>query len=224
MYSTKELFPKKAHSYITIGDPYQKKSAAVDPRRQGKQFVNNPARSGVFFGGYKYMPTKYQQSNPYFVTQPPEKRKLGFGSHDAVKRDEFSNQIAMEQYREALKKEMWSYRKGKKFSAKAAAERGEDPEAEAAAADAAAAAAATAGDEELTLYDRCFRVEHDQMVGKSCSRHEALNRGPMWTAACNMGVGCTAKETAKAGANGAAHGRANVTKHFYNSNHLHVDD
>ena len=33
-----------------------------------------------------------------------------------------------------------------------------------------------------------------------------------------------AKETAKAGANGAAHGRANVTKHFYNSNHLHVDD
>ena len=227
MYSTKELFPKKAHSYITIGDPYQKKSAGADPRRQGKQFVNNPARSGVHFGGYKYMPTKYQQSNPYFVTQPPEKRKLGFGSHDAVKRDEFSNQIAMEQYREALKKEMWSYRKGKKHAAKAAAERGEDPNAEAAAFEAARAAAAEAklaGGEELTLYDRCFRVEHDQMVGKSCSRHEALNRGPMWTAACNMGVGCTAKETAKAGANGAAHGRANVTKHFYNSNHLHVDD
>ena len=77
MYSTKELFPKKAHSYITIGDPYQKKSAGVDPRRQGKQFVNNPARAGVHFGTHKYMPTKYQQSNPYFVQQPPEKRKLG---------------------------------------------------------------------------------------------------------------------------------------------------
>jgi len=38
--------------------------------------------------------------------QPAETRKLGFGTHDASRRDEFSQTIRTEQYRETLKKEL----------------------------------------------------------------------------------------------------------------------
>lgn len=229
MYSTKARFEKKADSYITIGDPYKPKRKDKDSRRAGKQFTTNPPKTGVFFGGYKYMPTKYQQSNPYFVTQPPEKRKLGFGSHDAVKRDEFSNQIATEQYRETLRHENQSTKKGKlaaaKAAAKAAAAAGTDvlDPIEIAQAELAALQNKRVV-EEKTLYDRIFTVEHDSMVGKSCSRHQALNRGPLKTTNAGFGEGCDARTTAKSGKASSQYGRINVTKDFYNCNHLHVDD
>jgi hypothetical protein len=49
-------------------------------------------------GGYKEM-------NKYITTQPLDARKNGFGSKDASKRDEFSNNTATEQYRESIRKE-----------------------------------------------------------------------------------------------------------------------
>lgn len=43
--------------------------------------------------------------NKYITTQPLESRKKGFGTRDAHKRDEFSNNTATEQYRESIRKE-----------------------------------------------------------------------------------------------------------------------
>ena len=50
--------------------------SARDRRRDGRSFV--------------YMPDKYATQVPYQTTQPHDKRKLGFGTHDAHKRDEFT--------------------------------------------------------------------------------------------------------------------------------------
>lgn len=54
---------------------------------------------------FTYQSEKYQEQRPYLQIQPPDKRKLGFGTHDASRRDEFSQTIRTEQYRETLKKE-----------------------------------------------------------------------------------------------------------------------
>ena len=229
MYSTKSMIAKKADSYITIGDPYDKKRVARDSRRQGKQFINNPPKKGQHFSSYNYMPTKYQQSNPYFRKQPPESRKLGFGSHDASKRDEFSNQIAMEQYRETLRHENQSTKKGKKAAAEAAAKAAaasgtavEDP-IEKMQAELAALQGEQKQPAEKTLYDRIFTIEHDTMVGKSHSRHQSINRGPLKTTNSMFGDGCDASTTAKSGKSSSQYGRMNVTKDFYNRSHLHTD-
>lgn len=42
----------------------------------------------------------------YLKTQPVDKRKLGFGTRDAHRRDEFMSHIRTEQYRETLTREM----------------------------------------------------------------------------------------------------------------------
>jgi hypothetical protein len=41
----------------------------------------------------------------YIETQPADKRKLGFGTKDASKTDEFTNAIRTEQYRSMIRKE-----------------------------------------------------------------------------------------------------------------------
>ena len=53
-----------------------------------------------------YMPSGYLEATRYLSTQPLGNRKLGFGSKDAFKTDEFSNAIRTSQYREGIKKEM----------------------------------------------------------------------------------------------------------------------
>jgi hypothetical protein len=50
----------------------------------------------------------------YCKTQPIDKRKSGFGSKDAHRRDEFMSHIRTEQYRETLTKEMKIVEKQKK--------------------------------------------------------------------------------------------------------------
>lgn len=57
------------------------------------------------FSKLTYVPEGYKDGVNYKDTQPLEKRKNGFGSHDADRRDEFTNFIATERYREMLKKE-----------------------------------------------------------------------------------------------------------------------
>eukprot|EP00967_Tisochrysis_lutea_P079465 scaffold108776_cov32-Tisochrysis_lutea.AAC.2 len=90
-------------SYITVGDPYGKKSAK-DDREKGVQMSADFPKSGIagalpnnalfakehkwLFGGEKYV-----DRTMYLKTQPPETRKKGFGSSDAKRRDEFSNDI-----------------------------------------------------------------------------------------------------------------------------------
>lgn len=57
------------------------------------------------FSKIKYMPDGYKEVNKYITTQPLDKRKRGFGTKDAHRRDEFANAIRTEQYRESINKE-----------------------------------------------------------------------------------------------------------------------
>jgi hypothetical protein len=57
------------------------------------------------FSKLSYVAEGYFETNKYITTQPLDKRKLGFGTKDAHRRDEFSNDIRTEQYRETLRKE-----------------------------------------------------------------------------------------------------------------------
>jgi len=99
--------------YTSIGDPYTKDKKAASSRFGGKQFMTNPGILTKGAIGYfsqlgvnkPYASEPYKETMPYFRTQPPDKRKLGFGSHDASKRDEFMTGIRTEQYREQLKAE-----------------------------------------------------------------------------------------------------------------------
>ena len=107
MYTTKVFNPKVAESYLNIGDPYSKQSTS-DPRLKGKQFLTNPSRTGQlagYFTPFQYATDSYQDSNKYIVTQPRDARKLGFGTHDANRRDEFTLDIRAKQYRQLMQQE-----------------------------------------------------------------------------------------------------------------------
>jgi len=107
MYTTKVFNPKVAESYLNIGDPYSKQSTA-DPRLKGKQFLTNPSHTGQlagYFSPFSYATDTYQDSNKYIVTQPRDGRKLGFGTHDANRRDEFTLDIRAKQYRQLMQQE-----------------------------------------------------------------------------------------------------------------------
>lgn len=58
-----------------------------------------------YFSKVSYKGGGYQEGIKYITTQPLDSRKKGFGTKDASKRDEFSNIIRTEQYRETLRKE-----------------------------------------------------------------------------------------------------------------------
>jgi len=57
------------------------------------------------FAKIVYVPEGYKETNKYITTQPLDGRKKGFGTKDAHRRDEFSNNIRTEQYREGIRKE-----------------------------------------------------------------------------------------------------------------------
>ena len=104
-------------SYISIGDPYVKKGA-VDDREKGKQMSADYPKLGMsgslqpsalftkehrpLFAGRE----KYVDRTVYLTTQPPDTRKRGFGSSDAKRRDEFSNDIEVSKMRERIKQDM----------------------------------------------------------------------------------------------------------------------
>jgi len=107
MYTTKVFNPKVAESYLNIGDPYSKQMTS-DPRLKGKQFLTNPSHTGQlagYFSPFQYATDYYQDSNKYIVTQPRDGRKLGFGTHDANRRDEFTLDIRAKQYRQLMQQE-----------------------------------------------------------------------------------------------------------------------
>jgi len=115
MYSTR-LMHKNAvdgNAYITVGDPFT--NPIANPFREGKKGeVNKPVKTAMVahnadgngnFVKLSYMPSGYLEATRYLNTQPLGGRKLGFGSEDAFKTDEFSNAIRTSQYREGIKKE-----------------------------------------------------------------------------------------------------------------------
>lgn len=107
MYATKRYHGKNSRDYTTIGDPYGKKPAAK-PSYKGKQFQTDPAKQGQtagYFSANNYSTSLYLDTKAYIQIQPKDVRKLGFGSHDARRRDEFTLDIRARQWREKLKTE-----------------------------------------------------------------------------------------------------------------------
>jgi len=100
--------PKNSKDYITVGDPYEKKKAAANSRWKGTQFQTQPPKKGQtagFFIPFSYQAAAYQDNTKYISTQPRDKRKLGFGSNDAHRRDEFTLDIRARQWKEKLSQE-----------------------------------------------------------------------------------------------------------------------
>ena len=78
-------------------------------RWKKKQFVAQKCPRNAyngFFSKLQYQPESYtERAEQYSKTQPLDERKLGFGSHDACKRGEFTSTKATERYRDVVKNE-----------------------------------------------------------------------------------------------------------------------
>jgi len=135
MYSTKIFHKSMVHdnAYLHKGDTYH--DPVQNPFRQGTKPVKGksenekvpaPFKTALVarnaengnFAKLTYVPprAKLTKLDPgeredlpdvikYITVEPLDKRKTGFGTHDASRRDEFSNNIRTEQYRETLYKE-----------------------------------------------------------------------------------------------------------------------
>lgn len=87
-------------------------------RHKGKQVQTVPPKDTCDGSGYfdkkTYSSDPLQDKSMYLSTQPFDKRKSGFGSKDASRRDEFMSHVRTEQYRETLSTEMKLLEKQKK--------------------------------------------------------------------------------------------------------------
>jgi hypothetical protein len=108
------------NAYITVGDPFSDRTA--NPFRQGKKGEKlTPFQTKIIpvnaenghFAKIVYVPEGYKETNKYITTQPLDSRKRGFGTKDAHRRDEFSNNIRTEQYRTTIRKEIEILNKNK---------------------------------------------------------------------------------------------------------------
>lgn len=104
-------------SYISINDPYEKKRENKDSRFGGKQFAADFPKGGIagalpkqalFSREYPslFIGEKYVDRTMYIKSQPPDQRKLGFSSHDAIRRDDFTLDIETSKWRERIATEM----------------------------------------------------------------------------------------------------------------------
>merc|ERR1711865_604185 len=98
-------------SYITIADPYGKKTQGLS-RHKKKQFLTEPGHLGrsndtMFCKSFPWLSEgdKYKGQQMYLKTQPLASRKKGFLSSDAHRTDEFTNVCRTEQHRWALGRE-----------------------------------------------------------------------------------------------------------------------
>jgi len=218
----------EAGRYITIGDKYVDKAVVLPARWKSKQFAapQYPQNAGEGYFGYAgkpflYMPDAYTEQLPYNKTQPPEKRKLGFGTHDAFKADEFTQRIRTEQYRDLLKREkrLMAAQDGDTraaYKALAKAKEAED----------AARPFVHAKKEIEFLYDvgRNIHTEHNPRVHRDrfytmdeASRHQGTRRmGPYRTMAMDIGEGHWAVKLQP-----PQHGQNHVMDNtFYDRSHL----
>lgn len=87
-------------------DPHVR-NGKVNSRFTGKQLQTNPPKNTSgnvgHFEKFVYAPDSYKDKTTYLKVQPVDRRKLGFGTHDAARRDEFTTTIRTEQYREQLR-------------------------------------------------------------------------------------------------------------------------
>ncbi|GFH59154.1 hypothetical protein CTEN210_15630 [Chaetoceros tenuissimus] len=107
MYSTKTIHKNYGTPFCSINDPYKSSIEALPSRWQKKQMSTRryPLKNG-FFTELEYYEEPYKEiAEVYSKTQPLDKRKLGFGSHDAFKPAEFTSTKATERYRHSIMKE-----------------------------------------------------------------------------------------------------------------------
>lgn len=115
MYTSKRKLDKHPmctptkDTWISIGDPYVKPRVKTEknlaPIKVHYPKMGNDNMDTGCFHKVKYYPDVYNTSCGYMDTQPLKDRKLGFGSHDASRRDEFHHRIRELQWKEVLKKE-----------------------------------------------------------------------------------------------------------------------
>lgn len=112
MYSIKRKHPKlldvpdgEPQPFLAVGEPYQDKSELPE-RWKGKRLVCGGAYQNTFSKLEYPEGEPYVAAPKYIEAEPLDcRRKAGFGSHDASKRDEFTSFIRTEQYREMVRKE-----------------------------------------------------------------------------------------------------------------------
>lgn len=106
------LSPSPSCPRLFLGD-----KAVREDREKGRQFKTSFPKSGMagardnkalFDREHKWLfkKEKYVDNAGYRLSQPLDERKKGFGSSDAHRRDEFSNDCEVQKWRERLKGEM----------------------------------------------------------------------------------------------------------------------
>ena len=90
-----------------MANPFrQPKPGAPKPVAFKTAMVAHNADGNGNFVKLTYKPSGYLTAVNYLDKQPLDKRKLGFGTKDAFKSDEFTNAIRTSQHRESIHKEM----------------------------------------------------------------------------------------------------------------------
>lgn len=234
MYSDKFFHVKmqcENGRYITINDPYVDEKDKRPTRWKDKQFATtaHPENAGGGYFGlmgepFTYVPDRYVEQLPYNKTQPSETRKLGFGTHDASKRDEFTQRIRTEQYRDLLKREKRLMGKGlvdakieKKI--REVQTRGDAKERE--------ERARCGLNPPRHLYDigrnreTAFdpHMTADRFYNTFKARKREPRRGTHRTASQDIGDGAWAYKY-----NAEQHGRSHATRSFYSRGHIEVHD
>jgi hypothetical protein len=190
-----------------------------------------PGKPGNAGGGYfglmgrafDYMPDKYVEQLPYGKREPYASRKLGFGTHDASKRDEFCQRIRTEQYRDLLKREKRLIRGGKALDdrikeahAKLAEERARGEDLRAAVGLDAPKHLYDVGRSRETKFDS--KMHRDKFYNTHTAHKREMRRGPYRTASQDIGDGAWAVQRVE------HFGRSHATRAFYTQSHLEVQD
>lgn len=112
MYTTKLLNKNiiEDGKYISIGDEYKdpKPSVFRQPKPGEKAptpfkiLIQPPNQENGHFSKLTYTASPFTETNQYINTQPLEKRTKGFGTRDASRRDEFTNSVRSEQFKESI--------------------------------------------------------------------------------------------------------------------------
>lgn len=179
-------------------------------------------------------PLSLADNNGYRITQPRANRKLGFGSYDANRRDEFTLDIRASQYRELLEKERFF--EGVYLDQNASRAPGALAEAASSRAAAASAAAAAAPADPRMFQTQVPTMLYD--IGKASNGTTPIcNKCSRETFYCKHRVGAGADTLRRLGphktmsavvgsevegAEKPHHGRKSAIKDFYDQNHLSV--
>ena len=232
MYSDK-FFHKKVQTeagrYVTIGDPYRDQAMTLPGRWQKKQFTIDklPKNSGNGYFGlmgrpFTYVPDRYVAQVPYAKSQPFSERKLGFGTHDAHKRDEFTHRIRTEQYRDLLKREkrlIASFSEADLQKVKSRLELQKETDQK--------LRAAVNLEPPLHLYDIGKTREtpfdpalpRDRFYNTSIARRRPMRRGPYRTMSQEIGDQVTNHSFAD-----AIRTKCHATRNFYSRGHIEIGD